>query len=493
MSFTLSARVRNRGTVASGTTTLRYYRSTDSKITTSDTQVGTDSVSGLAAFGASAQSIGVTVTAPDIPGTYYYYGACVDADSDETITTNNCSSSVKITVGVVPDNPPNQRYSWQDATTIVTWDPSAGATHYKVYYDDSRSPRCSFRRGELSGCEELAANVVGTSYTHTSSDTNRNYYWVTACNSAGCSDCDSDNSAALVETSSGGPIYAPTATPTPIPPSTPTPASVDTTPSAPTNVLYALEGSTIRVSWDTVAGADHYNIYHDDFFDSGCRLNRDGSTSLCEELATNVVGTTYVHAAPGSVDNHYWVAACNSGGCSEIDSEHPAAPIEPIPTVPANVRFSVEGSTIRVSWDPVAGADHYNIYHDDFFDSGCRLNRDGSTSLCEELATNVVGTTYVHAAPDERQNYYWVFTLDFEPSGNMRVTITDEEGEPSAWPGMPHLDLALGGQPILLPIPPSWSAAIAIETDFAPKDWNSLEDRIPTPRNPAISFRNHHL
>ena len=79
----------------------------------------------------------------------------------------------------------------------------------------------------------------------------------------------------------------------------------------------------------------------------------------------------------------------------------------------------------------------------------------------------------------------YVFTLDFEPSGNMRVTITDEEGEPSAWPGMPHLDLALGGQPILLPIPPSWSAAIAIETDFAPKDWNSLESRIPTPRNPA--------
>ena len=126
----------------------------------------------------------------------------MDADSDETITTNNCSSSVKITVGVVPGNSPNQRYSRQDATTIVSWDPSAGATHYKVYYDDSRSPRCSFRRGELNGCEELADNVVGTSYTHTSPDTNRNYYWVTACNSAGCSDIDSDNPAALVETTS---------------------------------------------------------------------------------------------------------------------------------------------------------------------------------------------------------------------------------------------------------------------------------------------------
>ena len=221
----------------------------------------------------------------------------------------------------------------------------------------------------------------------------------------------------------------PTATPTPIPPSTPTPASVDTTPSAPTNVRYALEGSTVRVSWDTVAGADHYNIYHVDFFDSGCRLNRDGSTSLCEELATNVVGTTYVHAAPDERQNYYWVVACNSGGCSEVDSEHPAAPIEPIPTVPANVRFSVEGSTIRVSWDPVAGADHYNIYHDDFFDSGCRLNRDGSTSLCEELATNVVGTTYVHAAPDERQNYYWVVACN---SGGCSEIDSTDPAEPLA-------------------------------------------------------------
>ena len=76
-----------------------------------------------------------------------------------------------------------------------------------------------------------------------------------------------------------------------------------------------------------MAGADHYNIYHDDFFDSGCRLNRDGSTSLCEELATNVVGTTYVHAAPDERQNYYWVVACNSRGCSEIDSTDPAEPL----------------------------------------------------------------------------------------------------------------------------------------------------------------------
>ena len=70
----------------------------------------------------------------------------------------------------------------------------------------------------------------------------------------------------------------------------------------------------------------------------------------------------------------------------------------------------------------------------------------------------------------------YVFTLDFVPSGHIRVTITDEEAEPFAWPGMPDIELELGGQPILLPIPPSWSAAITIESDFAPGTTEYIED-----------------
>ena len=87
---------------------------------------------------------------------------------------------------------------------------------------------------------------------------------------------------------------------------------------------YALEGSTIRVSWDAVADADYYNIYHDDFFDSACSLRMDGSPSFCEELAADVTGITYVHADPDGRNNYYWVVACNSGGCSEIDRKNPA-------------------------------------------------------------------------------------------------------------------------------------------------------------------------
>ena len=94
-SFTLSATVSNAGDGESVATTLRYYRSTDATITTSDTAVGTEAVAGLAASGSSSKS--VDLTAPANPGTYYY-GACVDAVAGESDTTNNCSTSVQVTV-----------------------------------------------------------------------------------------------------------------------------------------------------------------------------------------------------------------------------------------------------------------------------------------------------------------------------------------------------------------------------------------------------------
>ncbi|MDE3000879.1 MAG: hypothetical protein OXU79_17525 [Gemmatimonadota bacterium] len=94
-SFTLSATVRNQGNGAAGSTTLRYYRSSNSTISTNDTEVGTDAVSGLSPGGTSAESI--SLNAPSDAGTYYY-GACVDDVSDESDTGNNCSDAVEVTV-----------------------------------------------------------------------------------------------------------------------------------------------------------------------------------------------------------------------------------------------------------------------------------------------------------------------------------------------------------------------------------------------------------
>ena len=104
-SFTLRATVRNQGTDRSAATTLRYYRSSNATISRSDTEVGTDSVSGLSASGTRAESI--SMNAPPSAGTYYY-GACVDPVSGESDTDNNCSTGVRVTVAAGDDHSNNR-------------------------------------------------------------------------------------------------------------------------------------------------------------------------------------------------------------------------------------------------------------------------------------------------------------------------------------------------------------------------------------------------
>ena len=119
--FTLSAAVRNAGDGASESTTLRYYRSTDAEVSSSDMEVGTHTVAELAASGTSSQS--VSVTAPTTAGTYHY-GACVDAVEGESNTANNCSSSVQITVPE-PEPGPNLAVS---SPSVSNSAPGVGTT-----------------------------------------------------------------------------------------------------------------------------------------------------------------------------------------------------------------------------------------------------------------------------------------------------------------------------------------------------------------------------
>ena len=94
-SLGLATDVRNDGDGDAAATTLRYYRSTDATITTSDTEEATAAVAALTAGETSKKQ--VDLTPPPSPGTYYY-GVCVDAVSGESDTTNNCSGSIEITV-----------------------------------------------------------------------------------------------------------------------------------------------------------------------------------------------------------------------------------------------------------------------------------------------------------------------------------------------------------------------------------------------------------
>ena len=524
-------------------------------------------------------------TSPDANTNSYWITACNAAGCSEIDSGNPARF-----VDSRPAAPANAQYVRVGTTTVVTWDPSAGATHYKVYYDDFFGTSCRLSSESPSFCELLAGNVTGTTYTHASPDDDINYYWITACNSAGCSDIDSGNPATLVEstrsaTEPGAPTgltatangqtqidlswtapsddggsniigykievstngltwsdlvantnststsYSHTsltagttrhyrvsavnsadtgpasntanATTTaagvpsvPViagvvggadaltvswsaPPSdggssitaydlrhirsdatnkgdanwtvvqdvwtgsgarsyeladldggtqydvqvravnstgdgswsvtaTGIPTTEQSAPGSPANAQYVRVGTTTVVSWDPSAGATHYKLFHSDSRFPRCSLFPSGRISGCDELAANVAATTYEHTSPDANTNSYWITACNAAGCSEIDSANPAQFLDNRPVAPANGRYRNVGSTIVVSWDPSAGAAHYKVYYDDFFDSSCRIGSGGSPSFCEELAGNVTGTTYTHASPDDDTNYYWV-------------------------------------------------------------------------------------
>ena len=173
--FTLRATVRNQGGAAAGSSTLRYYRSTDDTISSSDTPEGTDSVSGLGAGASSAQSI--RLTAPATTGTYYY-GACVGTVAGESVTTNNCSAAVTVTVTApdlvvdtptVSDSSPLTGASFTLRATVRNQGSAAAGNTTLTYY---RSTNATIATNDTSvGTDSVSSLSAGASSAQSTSVT----------------------------------------------------------------------------------------------------------------------------------------------------------------------------------------------------------------------------------------------------------------------------------------------------------------------------------
>ena len=178
--FWLLVTVTNQGDGRSAATTVRYYRSTDSTITTADTLEGTDAVRAL----VRPQGYGATIqlTAPSTAGTYYY-GACVDAVAGELNTTNNCSVSVAANVvdppggggggggggtrTSAPGAPRNLTTVGGNGQVVLSWDApasdgGAAITDYE-YRINGRNPWIS--TGSTNTTHTVTGLVNGTEYT----------------------------------------------------------------------------------------------------------------------------------------------------------------------------------------------------------------------------------------------------------------------------------------------------------------------------------------
>ena len=192
--FTLRVTVHNQGGGRSATTTLRYYRSSNPTISTSDAQVGTDSVGPLVASGSSAESISLTV--PSTAGEYYY-GACVDSTSGESDTSNNCSRGVRVvhesstSTGRLTATSNLSVTAPDDDHIRLRWNAVPRAGYYNIHYCYSVQRR-GFPCDNIFGYNEIASDITVTTYLHENSlrsdrfITYYHYYIIQPCNDSGC-------------------------------------------------------------------------------------------------------------------------------------------------------------------------------------------------------------------------------------------------------------------------------------------------------------------
>ena len=218
----LSVEVDNQGDDHEhGKSRLRYYRSADPAIGTGDQEIGSEEVEDT--YGTRS----IRVTAPAASGVYYY-GACLDPVREEADTGNNCSDSeVWFVTGNEPyaNRPPppgNVRVVREGESLKIEWDPSEGASHYRVYQGVENPQRPGFECElsefvEFAPSCELESNLTAASYVPTEYGDRSpgveilgrtstsltlglvgqgplTYHWlITACSAAGCSAIDRNN------------------------------------------------------------------------------------------------------------------------------------------------------------------------------------------------------------------------------------------------------------------------------------------------------------
>ena len=430
-SFTLSATVRNAGEGASAATTLRYYRSTDVTIATSDTEVGTDAVTGLAAAGSSDQS--VDLTAPDTTGTYYY-GACVDAVTDESDTTNNCSSSVQVTVPdkpdlvvaapTVSDSGPAAGASFTLSATVRNAGEGASAATTLRYYrsTDATIATSDTQVGTAAVAGLAAAGSSSQSVDLTAPDTSGTYYYG-ACVVAVPDELDTANNC-----SDSVPVTVPEPKPDLVVDS---PSVDDSGPAA--GAQFTLS-ATVRNDGEGTAAATTLRYYRSTDATISPSDTQVGTDSGSESLAASGTSDESVSLTAPSTAGTYYYGACvvavtdefdTTNNCSSsvqvtVPSPQPdlvvAAPSVTDSTPDAGATFTLSAE-VRNDGDGSAAATTLRYYR----------STDATITLSDtQVGTDEVGELAASGTSDESVSLTAPSTAGTYYYGACVVAVTDE-------------------------------------------------------------------
>ena len=224
---------------------------------------------------------------------------------------NWCSSAVAVPAAPTGVNASKGTYAEK---VQVSWTSSTGATSYQVYRNTSNS----------SSGASLLGSPSASPYDDTSATAGTTYwYFIKACNTAGCSGFSSSDSGYRA-------ILAPTG-------------------------VSASDGTytdKVQVSWNASSGATYYEVYRNTSnSSSGASPLGSPSASPYDDMS-GTAGTTY----------WYFIKACNTAGCSGFSSSDSGYRNQG-PLTPSNFRMiNTTQTSITIGWDNVSDENGYKIY-----------------------------------------------------------------------------------------------------------------------------------
>ena len=314
--FVFSATVRNRGTEASAATTLRYYRSDNRTITTSDTEVGMSAVGVLPAAATSSQTI--TLTAPSSAGTYYY-GACVDPVPEESNTRNNCSSAVVVATprpdlvvespSVSDDTPETSESFVFSATVRNRGTEASAATTLRYYRSDNRTITTSDTEVGMSAVGVLPAAATSSQTITLTAPSSAGTYYYGACVDPVPEESNTRNncsSAVVVATPRPDLVVE-------------SPSVSDDTPETSESFVFT---ATVRNRGNKASSATTLRYYRSDDRTISTSDTQVGTDAVSALSVDETVSATVSLPAPSTEGTYYYGACVDSVSGGEISTEN---------------------------------------------------------------------------------------------------------------------------------------------------------------------------
>ena len=229
---------------------------------------------------------------------------------------------------------------------------SPGLDHDVIYFKVYRN-----KTESIENATQLIGNHPASPFDDFSAESGVTYYyWVMACNTAGCSDFSSPESG-----------WRAVALTTPLPPTDLSASNGDYT-------------DKVHLSWSTAYSASSYQVYRNTID------NHTGQDVLVEDHPSS--SYTDMDAVPG-VTYYYWIKACNLAGCSDYSNSDLGwrAEITPLPPSLLSASDGTYSDKVYLYWTAAEGAKHYQIYRNtsEIHSGEVVLKEDHTTCIFEDL------------------------------------------------------------------------------------------------------------